>query len=58
MGSPHDLKYFETAVDNDPEWLLLTGSKERTASIKPADVTKLKAKLTKNYQPATPPANQ
>jgi hypothetical protein len=47
------------AVDNnDTEWLLLTGSKERTGSIKPAGVAKLKAKLTKNYQPTTPPANQ
>jgi hypothetical protein len=44
MGSPRDLKYFETAVDNnDTEWLLLTGSKERTGSIKPAGVAKLKA---------------
>jgi hypothetical protein len=43
MASPHDLKYFETAVDNnDTEWLLLAGSKERNGSTKPAGVAKLK----------------
>jgi hypothetical protein len=38
--------------------LLLAGSKERNGSTKPAGVAKLKAKLMKNYQPTTPPANQ